>query len=156
MDYSFECSITPRRKYIMELEKKAEEFFSIHDQTLKHQIRTVIMELLENAEKYSAIKDKDTKIRFKFIANDNEITIQVSNQLLAPEHYENLSRVIKQIQTTDDIEALYTSRLRTLAQNKDLNVSGLGLYRIAYEGGFQLSCDRKEDEVNVYAFKRVK
>lgn len=155
MDYFFECSITPRRKYIMDLENKAEELFSIHDQTLKHQIRLVIMELLENAEKYSAIKNVDTKIQFKFIADDHKITIQVTNHLLTPEHYENLSRVIKRIQTTDNIEALYTSRLQALAQSKDLNESGLGLYRIAYEGKFQLSCDRKQDKVNVNACKRL-
>ena len=58
MDYFFECSITPLRKYILDMEDKIEELFSNYDEyneKLKSQILMVTMELLENAEKYSQI-----------------------------------------------------------------------------------------------------
>ena len=115
----------------------------------------VTMELPENAEKYSTATSKNADIHFTFRADDTKITILVSNPLLDSPHYENLVSILNQINETDDIESLYVNRLQYLATKIDLNESGLGLYRIAYEGGFQLSCEMIGTMVNVHAIKNL-
>lgn len=155
MNYSFECSITPFRNNILELEDKVKEFFTPGDEKLKDQICMAAMELLENAEKYSKAMHGESNIHFKFNANDTQISIMVTSLPLTPEYYSNLVEILNQINTTDNIEALYIRRLQYLTTNLDLNESGLGLYRIAYEGDFKLSHSKTGDFVTILAEKQL-
>jgi len=64
-----------------------------------------------------------------------------------------MSRV-EQLRNTEDPASLYLERLQQLMQ--DPNDSGqLGIYRIGFEGRFQLTCDYADEVVHVRGVRRV-
>jgi hypothetical protein len=112
-------------------------------------------ELLENAVKYSG-SGPNTDIAFRLIADRDRIRMETVNPLPFPEAYETLKAHIDQIQTGDR-KKMYIQRLIYLMKNPGVSSTGLGLYRIAYEGGFELSCwEKVENLVVVCAERRIR
>ncbi len=109
-------------------------------------------ELLENAIKYSGT---GSNIGFKLFADEQRIAIETRNPLVSPRAFADLKARIAAINAGDP-EALYISRLQALMENPDMSSTGLGLYRIAYEGKFDLSCRQNSgDQVIVRAQRQI-
>lgn len=100
----------------------------------------VTSELVENAVKYGAgVADlDDILVRLSF--DEARVSIAVSNGVASPLSAADAVARIEQIKATADRESLYIARLQHLLRSPGA-AGGLGLYRIGFEGGFDLSCD---------------
>lgn len=107
-----------------------------------HKIEMAASELLENAVKYS---NKDG-IRMIVMKNDstNQIELSVFN-FISEENAEKVKSRIEEMNQADPFE-YYVARMRKSVKEKKKGSAGLGLARIAYEGGAQISVNHIKDE----------
>lgn len=122
---------------------------------LKDAISMVSAELLENAVKYGRI---DRSLRFGLEANDERIVIAVTNSIDEP------SREVAQLRerlgwlgSFSSAAEAYLAALGDLynAQPDPTVPSGLGLVRVAYEGGCSLELATAPGHVTVRAIHRL-
>ncbi|MCA9627614.1 MAG: hypothetical protein KC766_08115 [Myxococcales bacterium] len=107
-------------------------------------------ELVENALKYGASVPGQSEIAVRLHVTDDHVTVEVTNGVAAMDRLNDLTARVTQIQQASDRHALYLARLQELLD--DPTTSGkLGLYRIGYEGQFDLSCSYADNIVSVRA-----
>ncbi len=95
-------------------------------------------ELVENAIKYGDSVQDCPDVRLSLRISDEAITIEVANGVRSPELLGELLSRLEAISASQDREQLYLDRLQVLMS--DPHASGkLGLYRIGFEGKFDLS-----------------
>lgn len=93
-------------------------------------------ELLENAIKYGNYDEDRENIDFKvFINNEIIVEVQCPIDVEKSHHFKKLDRTIQWIRGHQDPFEAYIEKLKSVS-SKPLgdNESGLGLFRIAYEG----------------------
>jgi len=110
-------------------------------------------ELLENAVKYGDAVRAAPQIHFAMSANSKLIEITVVNGSTKSEQIEELERHVHEITGAQDRAAAYFGRLRELASHPDQS-GKLGIYRIVFEGEFDLDVAFADQVVTVRA-KRV-
>ena len=98
----------------------------------------VCMELLENAVKYGIVTPDCPDVKICFELQENMLLFYVSNGVNINEKLNYLFELINKLKVSEDVEALYIQRLEEIAKNPR-GGSQLGIYRIVYECGFQLS-----------------
>jgi hypothetical protein len=107
-------------------------------------------ELTENAVKYGEDVPEADHVAFAMWLDESRVTIRVSNGTRDKLGVRELQRRVDEVRSTPDKAALYVARLEELLVNS--TESGkLGIYRIAFEGGFALQCDYIDDVVTVTA-----
>ncbi|MCA9640144.1 MAG: hypothetical protein H6718_25695 [Polyangiaceae bacterium] len=107
-------------------------------------------ELVENALKYGTGVPGQLEIAVHLHVTEEQVTVEVTNGVAAMDRLNDLTNRITQIQAATDRQALYLARLQELLD--DPTTSGkLGLYRIGYEGQFDLSCKFADNIVSVRA-----
>ncbi len=116
--------------------------------------KMVTAELIENAIKYGSHSEAERGILFCMNFKNNKIVIEVSNRINNQDDYDNLVEHIDIINATDDIKGLYVDRLRVRMENQQKKTQ-LGLYRIAYEGEFNLAHEYENNVVTVIATREV-
>ena len=151
----FDCRITPAWDLIEKVEQNTQELFKVTDKSLKEATIMVATELLENAVKYGRSHPGIDGIQFHFIADDDFIRISVSNAVLEDHHKNDLIETIDEVNKCENPEILYMNRLKELLESRVKGVSRLGLYRIAYEGQFNLSYKLENDLLTVIAEKHL-
>ncbi|WP_394841367.1 hypothetical protein LZC95_30375 [Pendulispora brunnea] len=109
-------------------------------------------ELIENAMKYGEEVPNLLTIHLRLQADAERITIEVSNGALTRERVCQLEQRLAEIASSTDREELYMNRIRTLLDNPT-EKGGLGLYRIGFEGGFDLTCTFIDSIVTVTAVR---
>lgn len=98
----------------------------------------VISELLENAVKYGA---RDANIALGVSCSDDAVSIAVTNEpSLESRGALPLAKQIEWLSTFEDPEQAFTAALARVFRDVEDKSSGLGLARIAYEGGCRLAC----------------
>lgn len=112
-------------------------------------------ELIENAIKYAGSMERDAEISFKFQADQTRIYIAATNKVDSPANLSDLVDHIERISRAEDPKSLYIERLAFLINNPEAESTGLGLYRIAYEGAFDLSCMDENGLVTVIAVREI-
>jgi hypothetical protein len=114
-------------------------------------------ELAENAIKYGIANDKSNDISFSFTYEPAEklISIEVTNGIRdMKEVKKTLVKTIEKIKASPDKSVLYIRRLKELMEKPQPGVSKLGLFRIAFEGEFELDCKLEKNVVTVYATRK--
>jgi anti-sigma regulatory factor (Ser/Thr protein kinase) len=97
----------------------------------------VTSELVENAVKYGESVADCSDIQVRLVISDERITVEVSNGVTSPGELTELFERVRQISESDNKEQLYMARLTELLEQP--GTSGkLGLYRIGFEGKFDL------------------
>jgi hypothetical protein len=110
-------------------------------------------ELVENAIKYGGGVPASENVSFHLEASDEGIRIEVVNGSTNKQGVSELERLIREIMTIEDKQALYISRLSELVAHP--GESGkLGIYRIGFEGGFDLQLDYTDQVVTVTATRK--
>ena len=107
-------------------------------------------ELVENAVKYGEDVPAARCISFALTVDDETIRIEVSNGSTDKDGVRNLQSRVNEIARTPDKAALYVARLEKLLIEPAEN-GNLGLYRIAFEGQFDLACRYVDEVVTVTA-----
>jgi hypothetical protein len=108
-------------------------------------------ELVENAIKYGAAETEHVNIKFELITRGKTVRIMVSNGIRDIKYLEELQHHIDKLKSGDDPFKIYTERLKELMVNPKPGESKLGLYRIAYEGEFDLDHTFRNETLTVIA-----
>jgi hypothetical protein len=111
-------------------------------------------ELVENAVKYGESLPTATKLGLQLSVQPTNIVLQVSNGLTDTIRRERLEERIDQIARAPDPEQLYMNRLHELPFASESG-SKLGLYRVAFEGGCQLSTHFQDQVITVTATREI-
>ncbi len=117
---------------------------------LREAVAMVTSELVENALKHGAARPQLTAPVFCLSCEDNSICIEVENGIASLDAAEQMQERIGAIASSANKEELYLSRLCELMENSP-QVGQLGLYRIGYEGRFELSCAYVNEILSVKA-----
>ncbi len=149
--------IKPTWHLVKEVQEKTEKFLTEKKMSTDI-IEVAVMcstELIENAVKYGSEKTDGSSIDFDLRAGEGSIEIIVSNGYHDENDLKNVITHIDKIKASDDPSALYIERLQELLDNPKPGVSQLGLYRIAYEGGFSLDYRHSDMTLTIIAERKI-
>jgi hypothetical protein len=143
--------------YIREARRLVQEALSERDAELRDAAGMTISELIENAMKYGESVPAMSGARFRLTVDDGSIEIEVQNGAAADDSLARLTATIEAIAAATDRdarEALYIARLQEMLEDPSSG-GRLGLYRIGYEGGFDLGVKCQDQVVTVTARRAV-
>jgi len=128
-----------------------EEYFADSTEEFRTAATMAGLELAENVIKHgsgSSVGSLTVSVR------QGEVVIATQNQVVSTQR---ASAVCARIQEIADRGAreMYMTRMLELMQQPSGEGSGLGLFRIAYEGAFQLSSEVLGDRLCIYARRRL-
>ena len=153
----FSYHINPLWDIIRDIRGDVEKKLEGYDEDLRKAAAMAASELVENAVKRGTCQDgKGNGIEVCFTANESQIWIEVTNTARSGEDLSALKRHIRLISETDDPWELYVQRLTLLMEDTEEAKTRLGLYRIAYEGRFRLTCTIDKNTVTVTAVRNIK
>lgn len=122
---------------VREIRKRVAELSSGFSVEVQGALAMAATELVENAVKYGdCVPSCEEVIVFVSIQPERAV-IKVQNGVSEPSLATEVLERIAQIQQCEDREALYISRLTEMLSNPTSS-GKLGLFRIAFEGGFDL------------------
>ena len=132
----------------------AEIALSHCDKKSREAAAIAVLELVNNLIKYADGTGRES--RTLRIQLDGEwLRIQSHNTVLSHEDGLAVVELVDKINSTPSICALYRDRLRTLLTNPAVPRAQLGLLRIAYEGGFRLSCTYTAGSLEIEAERHL-
>jgi hypothetical protein len=112
------------------------------DSDLHDAIAMVSAELLENAIKYA---DPQKLVRLSIHDDPSEITVEVTNAVVQPEEVQRLAARLDWLNQQPDPAAAWIEALTLATTGKSSpDRPGLGILRIAYEGGSRVEYDVSE------------
>lgn len=114
----------------------------------------VTAELVENAIKYGESVPGCEDVRVHVSISSTTITIEVANGVTSRSSLDELFERVDQIVQSDDRGGLYIKRLEEMLHSP--GISGkLGLFRIGFEGNFELSCRHDGEILTVSATREL-
>jgi anti-sigma regulatory factor (Ser/Thr protein kinase) len=111
-------------------------------------------ELVENAIKYGDSVSQQPGIELSLVCDEGTLCLTVASGSRDPEAIRELLRHTEELAKTRDKSELYMRRIQALMENQD-GRSRLGLYRIGYEGLFDLTCSYEDDVVRMTATRSL-
>jgi len=111
-------------------------------------------ELVENAIKYGESVPGAKAAMFVLDATAESLSIRVINGSTNRQGVAELERRVRELRQTPDKEALYLARVGELLADEEEN-GNLGIYRIGFEGGFELELDYTNQVVTVTATRNA-
>lgn len=108
-------------------------------------------ELLENAVKYGDWGAGDGVFRLSISGTRSAATVVVANPVADQAHVDEVRAALDFLATHDDAGAAYRARLVDVARGPRGAGGGLGLLRVAYEGGARLSVAHEGRNLSVCA-----
>jgi hypothetical protein len=120
-------------------------------------LRTAAMmtasELVENAIKYGENVPAAQSVTFSLEAKPGLLWIRVANGSTNALGVAELERRVQELGRAEDKQALYVSRLEHLLAHSEES-GKLGIYRIGFEGGFDLAFDYRNEVVTITATRK--
>ena len=110
-------------------------------------------ELVENAIKYGESVPAAETVTFSSKRRRSGCRIRVVNGSTNAPGVAELQRRVQELRGADDKQALYLARLEELLAQADES-GKLGIYRIGFEGGFDLQLDYTNNVVTVTATRK--
>jgi len=111
-------------------------------------------ELVENAIKYGESLPAAPSVTFSLEATSGQIVIRVVNGSSNALGVAELGRRVQDLAGAPNKEALYLARLEELLAHSDES-GKLGIYRIGFEGGFDLALDYTNAVVTMTATRNT-
>lgn len=147
--------VNPRVEVIKGMLNKVAKYFVDIDPHIRVQTSMVITELLENAIKYGSYDNDKDEVHFEIDIAEDKITLQVSNKICSRDNFDVFEKNIKKLQESDNVAKLYTERLQEILLKPEDEKSQVGLFRIAYEGKFNLQYKLNGDTLLVIAERSI-
>ena len=113
-----------------------------------------VAELTENLLKYGAGTEAAEVGTIAISVHSGVVRIRVVNVAARAEDARFVRETISRISSGSSAKALYRRRLAELLKNPALPRAQLGLLRIAFEGGFKLSCQFEPPFMEIVAERR--
>jgi hypothetical protein len=125
---------------IENLRTESGRFLSSHNLSneIVDAVTMIISELAENSIKYGSFADPDRKVEINMSLSSDAITVEVINPFdeTAHPHLKRLDKTIQWIRGYQNPFEAYIERMKEVSKKPLADEeSGLGLVRIAYEGG---------------------
>jgi hypothetical protein len=115
-------------------------------------VTLAVCELGENLIKYSGNKDQTHAGTIGVSCDGSKVRVRAVNQVTSLEDAKRVSELVAQISGSGiDVRDLYRARLQQLFEHPELPRTQLGLLRMAFEGGFRLSCSFAHSELSIVA-----
>lgn len=115
----------------------------------------VVSELAENMVKYSA-RSEDHRAGTIAIGVQNDVVcIRTTNHVESEADGRHVVQALSRIASAPDVKELYRRRLQELFGDPALPRAQLGLIRVAFEGGFRLSCSFEANVLEIVAERRA-
>ena len=147
-------SISPSWNILKNIVTTIQKNLSGRNKNLIDTTTLVVHELVENALKYgSTIHGKNSDITFHLEIENDFILIYVSNYA-EKIHLDLVASYIDNIKKSDS-EELYIGRLNELMHNPTYDNVKLGLYRISYEGMFELDYKIDDCQITITASRKL-
>ncbi|MDB5099471.1 MAG: histidine kinase [Cyanobacteria bacterium RYN_339] len=138
--YGATISFSPKWwSYVSSTRIMVASFCNVHlaDEEIADKIAMTAQELLENAVKYSASQEENVALRFEINEEDNVVSLEVTNQA-TPESIATLRAQYAEVCEGDPLLA-YLQKMQRIAMNPNAEGSQLGLARIRYETGSEIT-----------------
>jgi len=113
-------------------------------------VTLAVCELGENLIKYSGSADELNAGTIGVSVEGDRVRVRAVNRVHSAEDAEAVTEIVNKI-TASDIRELYRARLQELFANPSLPRAQLGLLRMAFEGGFRLSCSFEAPQLQIIA-----
>jgi hypothetical protein len=141
----------PRREAAVEDARRfAELAVSYCTPECREAVTLAVCELGENLIKYSASADELNVGTIGVSIEGDNVRVRAVNRVTSPEDARRVTEIVQKI-TVSDIKELYRARLQELFHNPSLPRAQLGLLRMAFEGGFRLSCSFEAPQLQIVA-----
>lgn len=140
---------------VRRVREKVERALAMYAEEIRSAAVLTASELIENAVKYGVTLDQHSDILFDLQVTDQAITITVANHVAVMKNCDIARQRIDQIQSAPNLRELYIQQLQDLLEERGEAHTGLGLYRIAYEGQFTLQYALEQDVVTVTARRKL-
>ena len=114
-----------------------------------------VTELLENAVKYGEATPEVPHISLEVSVIDDLLRIEVRNGTKRCQHLDKLTANLERLAAAKDKSSLYLEAIEKTGESSTEHAGGLGLYRIASEGGFDIRCGYENQMVRITATRRI-
>jgi hypothetical protein len=149
-------SIDPIWGTIRQIRGKVGALLTGYSSELRSAAMMTASELLENAVKYGDGVPQAPQIVFTLSLTEALIQLRTVNGSDDGQNVERLKARLERLAASEDPAALYLDAIRGMLTPPTRDAGdGLGLYRIAAEGGFALSCQYVDRIVDVLATRRI-
>lgn len=109
-----------------------------------------VTELVENAVKYGSSVGNNAGVVVEVRVSRGQLVIRVSNSVDNPSSVERLLQHVAQLESGGDPVEAFQRRLEELSQGRTES-TGLGVFRVAAEGGFYIKTEVADSVVTVVA-----
>jgi hypothetical protein len=135
---------------IEDIRTESSQFLASHSfsKEVVDAVTMIVSELAENSIKYGSFADPEHKVEVNVSLSADKITVEVINPFdeTAYRHLKRLDKTIQWIRGYQDPFEAYIERMKEVSRKPLTDEeSGLGLVRIAYEGGAILDFFVNED-----------
>lgn len=118
--------------------------------SLRYAASMVAAELVGNTIKYGEPTPEAPHATFSMQVTDSQIAIEVKNGVTSSERVQEVSKRLEEMAASTSKEVFYLKRLQEILAGSSSS-SQLGLYRIGYEGEFDVSCTYRNNVLSVRA-----
>lgn len=139
--------------HVRDARKLVQEALADYGVSVRDAAIMTMSELIENAMKHGDSMPRMPGASFTFTVTDEAVCIEVSNGIESDAGLAGLRACLDAMAKAPDKEALYLGRLQQILE-APTGGSQLGIYRIGFEGGFDLSC-AYDDQVVTLTAKRA-
>jgi hypothetical protein len=152
MNKNLALSIPTTWEYVRQLRRAVDETLADYSEDLRKEATMTSSELVENAIKYGVPVPALKSVTFNLKTFETGIQIAVANGATDLHNIAELEQRLTQIKQAADKEELYLLRLHQILRDPTAR-NKLGLYRIAFEGQFDLDCHYAAQVLTVTATK---
>jgi hypothetical protein len=162
MKSSLKMVVQPKWEQVENVRSESYKFLQSHGlpKDAVHAFSMVVTELIENSIKYGDYNSSESKVEVDIDVTGSMMTVEVVNPVdeTAYAHLRRLDKTIQWIRGYQDPFEAYVEKLKEVSKRQlDDAESGLGLARIAYEGGAIIDFFLGEnDMLNVSAVSKLK
>jgi hypothetical protein len=115
-------------------------------------VALAVCELGENLIKYGEPNASAHAGTIGVSVEGARVVVRATNRVSSSEDAERVAELVAELgRSTASVHDLYRARLRDLFSNPDEPRTQLGLLRMAFEGGFRLSCRFEAPELHIIA-----
>jgi len=154
-DISFSYQINPLWESVKHVRDEVNAILHGKSEELIDACKMTASELIENAVKYGNPIEKNAGIQFELALHGSHVRILVSNKIRLMDDFNTFISIVHTIQDSENTKDLYINRLKTLMEDPKIINSRLGLFRIAYEGGFNLDYTCEAQVLSVIATRKL-
>ena len=140
--------------HVRQIRGRVAEVLKEAESSLRTATVMVTSELVENAVKYGEAVPAAQQIRVALTVSETAIVIKVSNGSSDSSGVAALARRVDEIMSAPDRSVLYFTRLEEL-MSAPTEQGKLGLYRIAFEGEFDIQLTYHDQVVTMTATRRI-